>query len=636
MGIGSHRARSGVRALGFAALLSLVALATSLAAPMVGAAERPTSQTLPDETLAVVRLPNLKAAYEAFKTRTKLGALIFEQKRLDLLKEYIVEESKSDVDELTAQLVKLGLSFDDILGTFAGEVGYAATAAKVDDKPRYVGLLWAECGEKTAEKWIAALDKALDAEDDDDEKTTREDIELAGLKVHRLRLPLAKAAPLPEDEDKKDIKPKRVVTGFMQLLICRREGKLLVAHTLESPAAAADDADAEKKDAEKAEATDREHATALFARFLEAQAGNGEGFVERKMQTPGLAAALPDGDGIVEALVDIPALVKLAETSENADNAKMIKALALDTLGPLAYRMTLDGTAMRSGIFLSAPNPRAGLVKLIDQTPLPAKADDWVSIDVVGYQHLSLDLGAAYKLITDIVRRHVPKGEESVAGLEEQAKQFLQVDPTTLLGSLGSKHTVIYFFPEKKEAGAPAEHETTQDAMAIVWKLGDEALWKRLMQMAALLGAKEVAEERGFNGLRHDKDGFHGGWFIGDGKMILGMGKGVTEKTLAMLRTPPKADASLAGSPIAARAAELIPPQDSITYDLTNGPSIMKFAYHAAIDQLDASPDPKLKKLKPILPSEKELEGAIGVSVSVTTTSDAGLTHRSVSDLPPP
>jgi hypothetical protein len=633
MGFVSHRVRSGMRWLGLAATLPVMLLATVSFVAAVGAAERPTSQTLPDETLAVVRLPNLKGAYDAFKTRTKLGAVLFEQKRIDAVKEYIAEESKSDLDEISAQLVKLGLSFDDILGIFAGEVGYAATAANHEDKPRYVGLLWAECGEKTAEKWLAALDKALENEADGVGKPTREDIELAGVKVRRLRMPLVETT-VTEEKGKDEVKKASKVTGHVQLLIGRREGKLLAAHTLVAKVAGEDDDD--PKQAEKAEATDREHATAVFARFLEAQGGSGEGFVERKMQTPGLAEALPDGEGIVEALVDIPAVVKLTDTEENAEAMKTVKALALDTLGPLAYRMTLDGTAMRSGLFLSAPSPRNGLVKLIEQTPLPSKADDWVSGDVVGYQHLSLDLGAAYKLITDLVRRHVPKGEESVAGLEEQAKQFLQVDPTTLLASLGSKHTIVSFLPEKKEAGAPAEDETTQNAMAIVWKLGDEALWKRLMGMAALLGAKEVAEERGFNGLRHDKDGFHGGWFIGDGKMILGMGKGVTEKTLAMLRTPPKADASLAGSPIAARAAELIPPQDSITYDLTNGPSIMKFAYQAAIEQVDASPDSKLKKLKPVFPSEKELEGAIGVSVSVTTIGDAGLTHRSVSDLPPP
>lgn len=636
MRVVSRRVRSGLRSRGSAAALPLILSAILFSAAGVGAAERPTSQTLPDETVAFVRLPNLKSAYDAFKNQTKLGAVLFEQKRIDALKEYLAEESKKELDDLTAELVKIGLSFDDILSTFSGEVGYAATAAKHEDKPRFVGLFWAECGEKTAEKWIGALEKGLEKQDDDGHKVSREDIELAGVKVHRLRIPLVKTDPHSDLDEAKGAKPKRVVDGYMQLLIGRREGKLLAAHSWKSEAAVADDEDAAKKEAEKAEADAREHTTAMFARFLEAQAGGGEGFVERKMQTPGLVAALPEGEGIVEAIVDIPALVKLVEATENEDDKKVVKALALETLGPLAYRMTLEGTAMRSGLFLSAPTPRSGIVKLLDQTPLPPKPDDWVAADVVGYQHFSIDFGAAYTLVTDLMKRHTPKGEEQVAGLEAQAKQFLQVDPVTLLSSLGTKHTIITFLPEKKEAGAPAEHETSQNAMAFVWKLGDEALWKRLMGMAALLSAKQVSEERGFTGLRLDEGTFNGGWFIGDGKMILAVGKGVTEKTLTMLRTPPKADASLAGSPIAARAAELIPPQDAITYDLTNGPSIMKFAYQAALESIENNEDPKMKKLKGIFPTEKELEGAVGVSVSVTTIGDAGLTHRSVSDLPPP
>ena len=46
--------------------------------------------------------------------------------------------------------------------------------------------------------------------------------------------------------------------------------------------------------------------------------------------------------------------------------------------------------------------------------------------------------------------------------------------------------------------------------------------------------------------------------------------------------------------------------------------------------------DPASKKLKPIWPEEKELEGSIGVSVSAATINDAGFTYRGASDLPPP
>jgi len=162
------------------------------------------------------------------------------------------------------------------------------------------------------------------------------------------------------------------------------------------------------------------------------------------------------------------------------------------------------------------------------------------------------------------------------------------------------------------------------------------ALWKRLMQTLALVTAKDAVEERGFTGLRHDQDAFHAGWFIGDGVMMVAIGKGVTEKTLSMLRAPPQADASLAGSRIAARAAELLPPQDAIMYDLTNGPTLLKLINEAVSSALNDPNDPASKKLKPIWPDEKELEGSVGVSVSAATVNDAGFTYRGASDLPPP
>lgn len=629
--------RSALRraAWGWSLLVGVVATAAFASTGELAAAERPAWQALPDETIGVVRLPNLKEALEAFKTRTKLGALAFEAKRVDAIKALILQEAKADVDELTAELLKVGLTFEDLLGSLQGEVGYAATVAKLDDKPAYVGLVWIECGEAPAEKLLTALDKILESQKEEIGKAEREDIELAGVKVRRLRMPIV-AVEVKLENDGSEAKKEQTVDDHVQVLIGRREGKLLLAHTLESKRGS-DAADAEDKaKVERRETALREHATAVFARFLEAQAGDGEGFVQRKMQTPGLAEALPEGVQIVEALLDIPALLQLADGPQNDEALKMLRAFGFADLGPLTYRMTLDGHVLRSGLFLSAPNPRQGVLKLLDQAPIAPKPADWVAADVTGYQHWSIDFSGAYKLIADVVRNESPKGAESIAWVEEQAKQFLQTDAATFLGSFGTKHTLITFVPEKEEAGAKGADETSQNSMALVWRPTDVALWKRLMQTVALVSAKEAVEERGFTGLRHDQDAFHGGWFIGDGVMVLAIGKGVTEKTLSMLRTPPQAEASLAGSRIAARAAELLPPQDAIMYDLTNGPTLLKLINEAISSAMNDPNDPASKKLKPIWPEEKELEGSIGVSVSAATISDAGFTYRGASDLPPP
>lgn len=628
--------------------LGLVAALATFALPAAsGAAERPSWQALPDETVAVLRFPNLKEAYEALRTRTKLGAVAFDAKRVDAIKALILENSKDEVDELSAELVRLGLSYDDLLVSFNGEVGYAATAVKNGDEAMYAGLLWADCGEELAQKWVAAIDKLLETQADGIDKVAREDIELAGVKVRRLRAPLTgpeggktklgvgfntkKGVKVEADVTPEGDPEKHVVQGYVTVLVGSVGGKLLAAHSVDIKPNAEDNAKIEEF-----EAAHREHTTTVFARFLEAQADGGEGWMQRKLQTPGLSDAMPEGVQIVELLLDIPAVLKFGDGTSDSPLMKSLRALGLADLGPLAYRASLEGHTLRSGFFVSSPMPRTGLPKLFEQAAIAPKPADWVSTEVVGYQHWSIDFAAVYKLISEAMRNDSPKSEEQIAQLEEQAKTFLQTDVASLLGSLGTKHTILTFLPEKNEAGGKGAEETSQNAMAFVWRLNDVALWKRLMQTVALATGKEAADERGFTGLRHDQNGFSGGWFIGDGQMVLAIGKGVTEKTLSMLRTPPKADASLAGSPIAARAAELIPPQDSIMYDLTNGSTLLKVFTEAMAASMENEADPLAKKLKPIWPSTKELEGLIGVSVSTATVSEAGFTHRNVSDLPPP
>lgn len=162
----------------------------------------------------------------------------------------------------------------------------------------------------------------------------------------------------------------------------------------------------------------------------------------------------------------------------------MMKALGLAELGPAAYRMTLDGTTLRSGFFLSAPQPRQGLLALMDQTPIAPVPADWVSGDVVGYQHISFDLGKAYKQVAQIVRDNSHKGGESIAQIEAQTQQFLQVDVGALLSSLGTKHVILSFPPvAPNKVVKAAEEEIAQNAMALVcaWPMNrsGSASWGR-------------------------------------------------------------------------------------------------------------------------------------------------------------
>lgn len=617
-------------------------------------AQKPVWQTVPDDALFVVRVPAPREFYEAVKTRTKLGVVAFDERRLNAVKDVIVEDSKDDFEILATQFAKMGLETEDLLALAAGEIGYAGLTRESDaGKSSYFGLGWCECGEEAAERWLTALDKSLADQSDAKFPIRREDVELGGVAVRHLVAPHLntddrqfginlEASDGQIDIFKKDDQQKPdaarndksvVVTGCVHLLIGRFQNKLLALHTMPQ-IAPGDEPDAETL--AELERSTGDTARAAMAGWLEAQTGGGEGVVQRWLQTPGLAAALPEGVPALEILGDLKAAVAQLGASGAQEGRQLLEALGLDGVGPAGYRIALDGTTLRSGTFFSVPEPRRGVLAVLDEAmPLPPQPADWVAADVLGYQHLSLDFGKAYRQVTDVLRRNSPEAEKSIANIEAQVQDFLQTDVVSLLSSLGDKHMLVSFLPDAAVAAAK-EDEPQQNNFAFVWRITDEALWKRLLQMAALVAGQQVKQEQGFSGLRHETPQFSGGWFVGDGTMILAFGKGVTEKTLAMLRRPPALGDSLAGSPQARRATELVSARNAVTYEITNGSSALHFMNQAAGQMLAETSDPALKRLKEAWPTEDEMKDLVGVSAAATYVDQHGLTHRSVSELPAP
>ena len=131
------------------------------------------------------------------------------------------------------------------------------------------------------------------------------------------------------------------------------------------------------------------------------------------MATPGLAAALPDGVPLVDVMFVAAPLLKLADDAESPAPARVIKALGLDRIGPAALRVALDRGALRAGLFVSAPEPRPGLLALLDQPAFRRDAPAWVPASVFSFDQFSFDLGKAYKLISEVLmqRRRGPGAE---------------------------------------------------------------------------------------------------------------------------------------------------------------------------------------------------------------------------------
>lgn len=639
-----------------------VAAAILVSSTMLQAADRPAMYNLPDETLFVVRVPNLALFWEALKTRTKLGVMMTAEQRVADFEKLVRDEAGEELDQLTKGLERLGLTTDDLWNAVGDEMGYAGLLLPVDGSgpSEYAGIAWSSSDDDLIDKWFVALERKLQDQPESKRAVRRQDIDLAGTKVVHLTIPVlgpkpaetkvgadAPEAPKPaaaikpdesaDDKEKQDPDKDLQEIAQAHLMLVRGRDRLTLSHAFVVVHPQADE-----KPQQRAAVAARtvEQLRETTARFLAAAKGSDDGIVRRWEQTPGLADALPEGEALVEAYLNLPRLVSMLKAPGEEDFWKFVQAAGLEKLGPVAYRTALDGGVLRSGLFLSAPSPRPGLLALLDQPQIKPEPVDWVAKTAIGYQQVSFDLGKAYQTVSQVMRESYPRGEGVMKALENQSLAFLQTEPMTLLSALGKTHTILTYLPTLNEdedaRRANRNDAAAQSAMAFVWLPSDEGVWRRLMQLLAAATAQPVLTEQGFNGLRYQQEELHGSWFIGNNYMVLALGKGVTEKVLANLRSTPRTDESLRGTNFARRAAELMPSTGAVSFDLTDGAGLARFA-NTVMDRAFADvTDSSAAKLKKLWPTPQEWEGVIGVSASAITVDANGATYRSLLDLPSP
>jgi hypothetical protein len=166
------------------------------------------------------------------------------------------------------------------------------------------------------------------------------------------------------------------------------------------------------------------------------------------------------------------------------------------------------------------------------------------------------------------------------------------------------------------------------------------------------------AEEQGFNGFRLEQGPLEAGLFIGRGYLVLGIGSEVTESLLSVLRNPPTGEAALRTSGLVERAAALMPSPPGLFYQLGDAGANVKTTKRAIEQLIDlplvrraqlaqlpggpgggddlAAAQALVAKLKALLPSDDELQGVLGVSVTQAAVSSHGLQLQSAIELPAP
>ena len=674
--------------------------------PVAAADLAPSWTCVPDSTVLVARAEFAKFL-EALRRQTKFGAVVLSEDRVSRGFELWKSEDKAEWEKFSEELGKQGLKTEDLGQLFAGEVGYALTIEQRGERnPLVVGLAWLEPGEDLAERLIKAIQSGLEEQADEPNPTQRVDLDLAGQQVMHLTIPVMHAENLDADEfapdefdDDDDDKPsspeaqekrraklieklknrKQVEADRVHLFIARMGGRLVLAHTYpQSSKEVLGKEEDERSQIDWDKLTGVEETTGVFSRFLEAHAGQGAGRATELLNTAGLAATLPEGTPLLEIIADPRPLIlaftlhqrhanKEAGAAAGEDRlTKTLGGLGLDTLGAVAYRAALDGTTLRSGLFVSAPAPRQGILGLLDQEPLEPAAPQWVPVNVQDFQQISFDLGEAYSRLKELtISLAGDQARQSFVQIETPVQGLLQTDLATLLSSIGRQHSIVQFPPKaggdaNRPAGAAA---AATERVGMVWQIKDEQLWQRVMQTlgnfaGAAGGAVKPAEEQGFNGYRLQQGPIAGGLFLGRGYLVLGVGEEVAELLLSTLRNPPEGEAAMRTSSLAERGAALLPRAPCLAYQLSDAGQSVKTikrtienlidlpsTQRAALAQLPGAPVPAgdtaaaaafAAKLKELLPSDEELEGVLGVSVGQTTVNEHGLSSQSALELPAP
>lgn len=641
-------------------LSGIVGVAVVMVASVAAAADlRPSWECLPADTAVMLRVPGARAFWETLQKQTKFGSVALRPERLESLWKILSDAAKSEGDDsledLEESLRKDGLELADLAKLFDGEIGMGIVAhARAEQPPVPMLLAWVEPGEEVAKKLLGSMQRQAE-ESDEEPRTTRIDAEIAGHTVTTFAVPVTeldveafKMDTEDEDLDEAAIEARLEAhvarlkeaglkkTGERHVLVTVMGGRLLIGG-------------GNVKLEEKGGGEEAEELRKVFGMFLEAHSESGESALAPVLREPGIAAATLPGTPLLEALVAPAVLMAAAEQNEAGFRSKLAE-VGLDDLGGIVQRVSFDDGRWRSVMAMTMPAPRHGLFQMLDQPCDASEVPAFVTRETADFTQLSLDLGVAYKSVRQLLLEQA-EGEQvanmfSVADVQSQA--WLGVDVATVLSGLGSRHWILTFPPNVAEAMAQARAAADDaeaevklaDRMAAVWQVADDAPYLKLVARLAQLAGGQLEDEQGFEGVR-----IPGGaaFYVGRGHLVIAVGEGTLEKTLAAIRTPPQGDTSFRESDVPRRAAELLPARPARMYGVSDSTrtggtlgTLRDLAANLDADDVDEEFRSAFVALKELLPTAREMEGMFGIGAALMRMTDDGLLYESSWEMPSP
>lgn len=644
----------------------LVAACWLAAMPVLGADLRPSWECLPAETAAMVRLPQPREFVATLKSRTKFGATLLGERRLERMGKVLLDMMRRDgsgemLGGFDEALTRYGLERTDLAAVFDGDMGFGIVVKRRDDglPPLQMMLAWLEPGAGSAQRIVAAGKQVIEERQaEGDAAPRRIDLEMAGHEVIWVREPVMRldvgdiAVEAEGDAaggDRVEALQERIraaaveQSGLAHSFLARIGGRLLFGRTgdASAPDAGGDDPDWDA-------VSGAEEAKETFLRFLAAHAAANAAPLADVLDMPGVRATLPEGLTFVDVVVDPRPLRAAFGDMETAEVAEFLENVGLGTVGPFAWRQTLDGGLFHQGMFLSMPAPRRGLMQVLDQPCDPSEPPPFASHEAVSLTQVSLDLGKAYQTVREVL---VAAGGDEAGNMfmtaEAQAQGWLGLDLPRFLSAFGSRHWIVDYPPKiaaavaaGREAGGVAERLREADEGAFVWQVTDDAPFRKVLQQLAPLAGGEVKDEQGFGVIRVP-DGAAAA--IGMNHLVVAIGEDSLARTLAGIRNPPAGAASLREGGAMQRAGKLLPLGPARMFAV--GDATRTGGGLGSLREVAASMEPTdvpaeyrdlLAGLKDALPTAAEMEGMFGVSVSTMRMTDEGLVLRSAWEMPPP
>ena len=654
-------------------LASVVLLLTATSA--IAGDLRPSWECLPEETAVLLHMPQPAEFLEAIRDRTKFGAVAMSEPRLQGFWKLLLDKFRSDgaageLEDLDEALGRYDLRQEDLPAAFRGDVGAGFVVRRRDAglPPLVMMLMWLEPGEESAARMVTAAQRKLEEDIAEDETgtTKRVDLEMAGHEVLWMVEPVMGIDPTGLDlgdvkinEDDEEAIEKRlaelqarvrnaklVKTGHTYGFLARLGGRLAVGQTLPATPSAAQRA-AEERDFDIEGGA--EDAKETFERFLAAHTDTGRSPLAEVLETPGMAGALPQGLSLLDVVIDPRVVMKAFDDEPTKAGLAMIGA---ESLGPIAWRQTLDEGRYRSGIFASLPAPRTSLMRILDQECDASEVPSFVNREAIDFTQISLDLGKAYETVKEyaVSQRDGEQAANMFAAVEMQAQGWLGVELPRLLTSLGSRHWIVSYPPRVAEAFAEARRARGQnggqqarqiaDRVAVIWRITDDAPFGKILQRLAGMAGGDLQEEQGFRGVRIP-DG--PAVFLGQDHLVVGIGADSLEKTLTAIRNPPAGESSLRESDVPRRAADLLPLEPARMFGVSDSSRaggtlgmLRDMVLSLVPEDVEEPYRDLLAGVQKILPSDEEMEGMFGVGATTLRVDDNGVSLQTAWEMPSP